>query len=192
MNRSELRQIISEAVEEVMKEFSPLGVAEMQLNEKAPPRFPKKLHDKLLKQYKDDKSKAYATMWKIFYAKKKGHKKVNEMWMAFENDSGVTKTTSKIDIPTISLDMSDQIYRQDMANRNKKKPSLEDLEDEADRKRGWALESKNEDHDETDMSNPEENKEVELAKQIKKLASELLTMHGVEDVSDEEKSDKAD
>jgi hypothetical protein len=49
-----------------------------------------------------------------------------------------------------------------------------------------------EDHDETDMSNPEENKEVELAKQIKKLASELLTMHGVEDVSDEEKSDKAD
>lgn len=34
-------------------------------------------------------------------------------------------------------------------------------------------------HDETDMSNPEENKEVELAKQIKSLADQLLAMHGV-------------
>ena len=152
MNRSELRQIISEAVEEVMKEFSPLGVAEMQLNEKAPPRFPKKLHDRLLKQYKDDKSKAYATMWKIFYAKKKGHKKVNEMWTAFEGAGYLGE------------------------NKNPEENANEQEED----------------HDETDMSNPEENKEVELAKQIKKLASELLTMHGVEDVSDEEKSDKAD
>jgi hypothetical protein len=152
MNRSELKQIISEAVEEVMKEFSPLGVAEMQLNEKAPPKFPKKLHDKLLKQYKDDKSKAYATMWKLFYAKKKGHKKVNEMWTAFEGAGYL--------------------------GENKK--SNQGVGEQ-------------EDHDETDMSNPEENKEVELAKQIKKLASELLSMHGAEeDVSDEEKSDKAD
>lgn len=88
MKKSELKALIREAVEEVMNEFSPLGVAEtQQLHEKAPPDFPKALHDKLLKQYKDDESKAYATMWKIFYAKKNGHKKMNEMWTAFENKS---------------------------------------------------------------------------------------------------------
>jgi hypothetical protein len=180
MNKSELKKIIRLIAEEVMKDdFAPLGVAqEWKLDEKAPPKFPKKLHDKLLKQYKDDEGKAYATMWKIFHAKNSGNKKINEMWKVFESGSEVTKTTSKINIPTISPDMSDQIYRQDMANRNKKKPSLEDLEDEADRKRGWSLESKNQDHDETDMNNPEEKREVELAKKAKAAAEEILKMHG--------------
>jgi hypothetical protein len=122
MKRSELKNIIREVVEEVMKDdFSPLGVAqEWRLDEKAPPDFPKKLHDKLLKQYKDDEGKAYATMWKIFYAKKDGNKKINEMWMAFEGK----------------------------------------------------------DHDETNMNNPEEKREVELAKKAKEAAEEILKMHG--------------
>ena len=122
MNKSELKKIIREVVEEVMKDdFAPLGVAqEWRLDEKAPPDFPKKLHDKLLKQYKDDEGKAYATMWKIFYAKKDGNKKINEMWMAFEGK----------------------------------------------------------DHDETDMDNPEEKREVELAKKAKAAAEEILKMHG--------------
>jgi hypothetical protein len=122
MKRSELKNIIREVVEEVMKDdFAPLGVAqEWRLDEKAPPDFPKKLHDKLLKQYKDDEGKAYATMWKIFYAKKDGNKKINEMWMAFEGK----------------------------------------------------------DHDETDMNNPEEKREVELAKKAKEAAEEILKMHG--------------
>jgi hypothetical protein len=180
MNKSELKKIIREVVEEVMKDdFAPLGVAqEWRLDEKAPPDFPKKLHDKLLKQYKDDEGKAYATMWKIFHAKNSGNKKINEMWMVFESDYEVTKTTSKIEIPTISPDMSDKVHRQYMANKNKKKPSLEDLEDEADRKRGWSLESKNQNHDETDMNNPEEKREVELAKKAKAAAEEILKMHG--------------
>jgi hypothetical protein len=55
---------------------------------------------------------------------------------------------------------------------------LEDLEDEADRKRGWSLESKNQNHDETDMNNPEEKREVELAKKAKAAAEEILKMHG--------------
>jgi hypothetical protein len=42
-------------------------------------------------------------------------------------------------------------------------------------------EDQDEDHDETDMSNPEENREVELANHIKKLANELLNMHGAGD-----------
>ena len=122
MNKSELKNIIREVVEEIMKDdFAPLGVAqEWRLDEKAPPDFPKKLHDKLLKQYKDDEGKAYATMWKIFYAKKDGNKKINEMWMALEGK----------------------------------------------------------DHDETDMNNPEEKREVELAKKAKEAAEEILKMHG--------------
>ncbi len=122
MNKSELKNIIRLIVEEVMKDdFAPLGVAqEWRLDEKAPPDFPKKLHDKLLKQYKDDEGKAYATMWKIFHAKNSGNKKINEMWMAFEGK----------------------------------------------------------DHDETDMNNPEEKREVELAKKAKAAAEEILKMHG--------------
>jgi hypothetical protein len=122
MKRSELKNIIREVVEEVMKDdFAPLGVAqEWRLDEKAPPNFPKKLHDKLLKQYKDDEGKAYATMWKIFHAKNSGNKKIDEMWMAFEGK----------------------------------------------------------DHDETDMNNPEEKREVELAKKAKEAAEEILKMHG--------------
>jgi hypothetical protein len=122
MNKSELKNVIRLIVEEVMKDdFAPLGVAqEWRLDEKAPPDFPKKLHDKLLKQYKDDEGKAYATMWKIFHAKNSGNKKINEMWMAFEGK----------------------------------------------------------DHDETDMNNPEEKREVELAKKAKAAAEEILKMHG--------------
>lgn len=146
MKKSELKALIREAVEEVMNEFSPLGVAEtQQLHEKAPPDFPKALHDKLLKQYKDDESKAYATMWKIFYAKKGGNKRVDEMWTAFENKS------------------------------------LNEAEEKG----------QDEEHDETDLSNPEENREVELANKIKKLADELLNMHGVKDEEGEkEDNDK--
>jgi hypothetical protein len=126
MKREDLKALIRETIEEYVSEsgttFAPLGVAEEQkaLMEKTPPDFPKKLHDKLLKQYKDDESKAYATMWKIFYAKKNGNKKINEMWMALEGK----------------------------------------------------------DHDETDMNNPEEKREVELAKKAKDAAEAILKMHG--------------
>lgn len=144
MNKTELRSLIREAVEEVMQEFAPLGVAEQTLNEKAPPGFPKKLQDKLLKQYKGNEDKAYGTMWKIFYAKEKGHKKINEMWTAFEDDAE-------------------------------------------------GSEEQNAEHDETDLSNPEEKREVELAKQIKTLADQLLSMHGVEgEEGAEEKSEEGD
>ena len=44
-------------------------------------------------------------------------------------------------------------------------------------------------HDETDMSNPEESKEVELAKKMKELANELLAMHGI---TDEEESEEGE
>ena len=142
MNKSELKSIIREVVEAVMKDdFAPLGVAqEWRLDEAGPPVFPKKLRKQLITKYKkkypnDEKramKAAFGTMWKIFYAKKKGNKKINEMWTAFEG----------------------------------------------------------EDHDETDMNNPEENREVALANQIKKIADELLAMHGVDEKEPEDKTDE--
>lgn len=48
----------------------------------------------------------------------------------------------------------------------------------------------NEEHDETDLTNPEEAREVELANKIKKLAAELLTMHGAGE--DEESAEKSE
>lgn len=119
MNKTELRSLIREAVEEVMQEFAPLGVAEENLNEKAPPGM------------KDDVKKAgntpeaYKAAWKKFYSQhgdgKKATQQVKEMWLATE---GAEK------------------------------------------------------HDETDMNNPEEKREVELAKKAKSAAEELLKMHG--------------
>lgn len=41
-------------------------------------------------------------------------------------------------------------------------------------------------HDETDLSNPEEAKEVELAKQLQDLVNKLLVMHGVGEEESEE------
>lgn len=211
MKRSELKSVIREAVEEVMKEFAPLGVAnEGMLNEKAPPNFPKALHDKLLKQYKDDESKAYATMWKIFHANNSGHKKVNEMWMGWENKSR--------DESYDPDDVERQDYERNIARHNRKNPQRfpcpscgeEDALSAWEKSKGYQCKScadaeegtgylgenkevKKEEieqetpHDESDMNNPEEAKEVELAKKMKALADELLSMHGVTDETAEEK-----
>lgn len=143
MKKTELRNLVREAIEEVMKEFAPLGVAdESRLDEKAPPHFPRALEKKLLAQYKDTPQKAYATMWKIHKAKNEGNERVCEMWTAWENKKD-ENSSSEVD------------------------------------------------HDETDLNNPEEKKEVDLAKQIKKLADQLLSMHGVEDDESEEDSDES-
>lgn len=136
MKKTELKALIREAVEEVMAEFAPLGVAEEKLNEKTPPNFPRALEKKLLAQYKDTPQKAYATMWTIHNAKNEGNERVCEMWTAWENKS---------------------VNEAEEANADQ-----------------------NAEHDETDLSNPEEKQEVELAKQIKTLADQLLSMHGVE------------
>lgn len=152
MKRSELKNLIREAVEEVMKEFSPLGVAdEGKLNEKAPPQFPRALEKKLLKQYKDKPQKAYATMWKIHNAKNEGNQRVCEMWTAWENKSVNEEETPE----------------------------------------GGEAVDQNAEHDETDLNNPEEAREVELAKKIRELAKELLTMHGVEDDAEEGSEEEA-
>lgn len=148
MNRAQLKQLIREAVEEVMNEFAPLGVAdESRLDEKAPPHFPRALEKKLLAQYKDTPQKAYATMWKIHNAKNEGNERVCEMWTAWENKS--------------------------MNEAEETAPeATEAPEGEAE-------------HDETDLSNPEEAREVELAKKIKELAAELLSMHGAGEAAPE-------
>lgn len=214
MKRSELKQIIRQVI---MEQFAPHGVAETgMLQEKSPPNFPKALHDKLLKQYKGEEEKAYATMWKIFYEKEKGHKKVNEMWTAWEN-KGLNEVGAQVaykaevdtDVYPLSQDEVGEISDKHPAVKikflgdaafgtesgrysfNISGPSgdVDSLVDELSEKGDGIefvdasmneTEDQDEEHDETDLSNPEENREVELANKIKSLADELLSMHGVE------------
>lgn len=148
MKKSELKQIVQHVISEMYE------MEQMNLQEKSPPDFPKKLHDKLLNQYKDDPSKAYATMWKIFYAKKDGNKRVDEMWMAFEGKHDET-------------DMGNPEEKKEVGIAKKIKKHID-----AFLKMHGQLKE-----DEADMSDPSEKKEVDHAKEIKKLADQLISMH---------------
>lgn len=219
MKRSQLKALIRETVEEVLA-ISPLGVADevQQLNEKSPPDFPKALHDKLLKQYKGEEDKAYATMWKIFYAKKKGHKKIDEMWTAWENKGMTEQAGGTI---TVKANVQNNVYpmtseeieaavkkygvqikflgdaafgtsTSDSYSFTLTGPSgqVDALVDKLSEDNGIEFQDATlKEHDETDLSNPEEKREVELANQIKKLAAELLSMHGAEGEESEKSED---
>ena len=144
MKKSELKALIREAVEEVMNEFSPLGVAQEGI-----PGMSDTKMEKYLKKHKGNKNAAFKDAWRDAISEcgdpKRASMMVKEMWTAFENKS------------------------------------LNEAEEKG----------QDEEHDETDLSNPEENREVELANKIKKLANELLSMHGVKDEDGEkEENDK--
>lgn len=135
MNKSELKALIHEAVEEVLNEdFAPLGVAQEGI-----PGMSDTKMEKYLKKHKGNKNAAFKDAWRDAISEcgdpKRASMMVKEMWTAFEN-----KRLNE----ALGMDQEEE-------------------------------------HDETDMSNPEENKEVELAKKIKELAEELLSMHGVKD-----------
>ena len=102
-----------------------LGKDEEPMNESVPPNFPPKFKDSLLKKYKSNPSKAYATMWKL--SKKYGDK-LDEVVVGMKSDQ---------------CDIVNEIG----------------------------------DHDETDMSNPEEKQEVEIGKEMSRLAKKLVKMH---------------
>jgi len=234
MNKLELKSIIREVVEVVMKDdFSPLGVAqEWRLDEAGPPGFPKKLRKQLITKYKkkypnDEKramKAAFGTMWKIFYAKKKGHKKVNEIWEACERQdiAEISLTENNINEAIPDEDPNDPLYVEYLSDRQGEDPFMmngtkwqyvnakypngkKDLgvysfaEDmvygyNAFRTKFNLKEEKNvkakkqeHPHDETDMNNPEEEHEVALAKKIKKIADELLAMHGADTETSEDK-----
>jgi hypothetical protein len=190
MNKSELKNLINEAINEAM-------------NESAPPNFPRALEKKLLAKYKDTPQKAYATMWTIHNKKNEGDQRVCEMWMAWESKDvkmnpdedplyveylskrageepfmmGGTKwefVTAKY--PNGKRDIGVYSFAEDMTygyNAFRQKFNLS----ENDSQGPLPVSIKN-DHDETDMTNPEEKKEVQIANKIKKLADELLKMHG--------------
>lgn len=104
MKKSELKALIREAVEEMTNKLTPMDSVEPvgSLDESGPPNFPKKMRAKIIARYKKkyphDEERAnkaaFGTMWKIFYAKKKGHKKINEMWTAYE-DKAINEEESK-------------------------------------------------------------------------------------------------
>lgn len=168
MKKSDLKEIIREAI------------MEMALTEKTPPNFPKKLHDKLLKQYSGDKSKAYATMWKIFYAKENGNQKINEMWTAFEgedhDETDLSNPEEKKEVQ-IARQIQDLVKKFLEIHGVSDEPSAEEMTDDSQEEPVVAeAEGK-----EADMENPEENEEVNIARQIKDLANELLGIHGISD-----------
>lgn len=163
MKKSELQQLIRETVSEVFNELrediSFSGGNAEECNESSPPNFPPALKKKLIKQY-GDTPKAYATMWTLHKKMEEGHERVCEMWAAWENK---------------------EVNEED--GENKMSPTDDDYavnQAVATPDEGGEEAGQNAEHDETDLSNPEEKEEVELAKQIKVLADKLLTMHGVE------------
>ena len=143
MKKSELRALIREAVEEVMQEFAPLGVAQEGI-----PGMSDTKMEKYLKKHKGNKNAAFKDAWRDAISEcgdpKRASMMVKEMWTAFEN-----KRLNE----ALGMDQEEE-------------------------------------HDETDLSNPEEKREVELANQIKKLANDLLSMHGVKDEEGEKEEDE--
>ncbi len=150
MKKSELTQIIREAVDEVLKSMD-------KTNESSPPNFPEALKKKLISKY-GKTPKAYATMWTLSKKMNEGDERVKEMWMQWEN-----KQVDEEDV--------------DVSDTEKNANSTDSVDQETP-------------HDETDLSNPEEKEEVELARQIKSLADELLSMHGA-NTSDSEDNDQS-
>ena len=204
MNKVQLKQL----VRQIVKEAIGLGVAETNIQESAPPNFPAALEKKLLSRYKDVPQKAYATMWKMHNAKKKGNAKVNEMWAAWEN-KGMNEAVSGMNVAYIAnVDntvcsltgdeiaeivkkhgvkmqlIGDAAFGTETLRNYKFKISgptgeIDTLVDELAEESGIEFQdAKLEEHDETDMNNPEEKREVELAKQAKAAAEEILKMHG--------------
>lgn len=204
MNKVQLKQL----VRQIVKEAIGLGVAETNIQESAPPNFPAALEKKLLSRYKDVPQKAYATMWKMHNAKKKGNAKVNEMWAAWEN-KGMNEAVSGMNVAYIAnVDntvcsltgdeiaeivkkhgvkmqlIGDAAFGTETLRNYKFKISgptgeIDTLVDELAEESGIEFQdAKLEEHDETDMNNPEEKREVELAKKAKAAAEEILKMHG--------------
>jgi hypothetical protein len=203
MNKSQLKQL----VRQIVKEAIGLGVAETNLQESAPPNFPAALEKKLLSRYKDTPQKAYATMWKIHNAKNEGNQRVCEMWAAWENKgmnesaggNVSVKATVENNVYPITSDEIEAVVKKygvqikflgDAAFGTETLrnysftltgPSgqVDALVSELSEEDGIRFQDSNlEEHDETDMNNPEEKREVELAKKAKAAADEILKMHG--------------
>lgn len=197
MKRNDLKKLIREAVEEVMNEFAPLGVAEdAMLQEGPPPGVPRDIYTKTIKKHGD--KKGHKLLWKAFYAKEAGHKKMNEMWMGWESKStneGIAEEdpNNPLYVEYVS-EMRDEepfmMGSQKFQFVNAKYPNgKKDIgvyafsgdvvySYDAFRKMYNLNEEEAATHDETDLSNPEEKREVELAKKAKAAAEEILKMHG--------------
>jgi len=208
MKKSDLKNLIKQIVTEAIG----LGVAEGNLQESAPPDFPPALEKKLLSQYKDNPPIAYATMWKMHNAKKKGHAKVNEMWAAWEA-KGMNEDVSGMNVayiahvdntvyPMTGDEIADIVQKHGvkiewMGNAKYGKVwddertkhyefkisgptrEVDSLVDELSEENGIDFQNaKLAEHDETDMSNPEEKKEVGIVKKMKKHVDAFLKMHG--------------
>ena len=71
MNKIELKKLITETIDETM-------------DERTPPGFPPALKKRIKAQYPGHPEKAYPTMWKIKSKMDEGDKRMQEMWLAWE------------------------------------------------------------------------------------------------------------
>lgn len=207
MNNSEFRKLINEAAQQVCNEVEPFDVAQRRKMKEGIPGMSDSKMKKYLEKHKGDKNAAFKDAWRDAISEygdpKQASQIVREMWIAHENkdipEEGLNEKMSSIN-PGIGKSAAASITKikpQDikdiMAQWMKVDPaSAQNFLDAAqsgvkdaglneNKKSSSKDEDHDEDHDETDMSNPEENREVELANHIKKLANELLNMHGAGD-----------
>jgi len=189
MNKSELKKLINEAISEAM-------------TESAPPKFPRALEKKLLAQYKDNPAKAYATMWTIHNKKNEGDQRISEMWMAYEekskNEGHESTEEDPLYVEYISempneepFMMGGQKFQFVKAKYPNGKKDIGVYAFSGDVTYAYdafrKMHNIKENHDEKDMTNPEEKKEVGIAKKIKKHVDAFLKMHGqLDEVSGEE------
>jgi len=194
MKKTEIQKLIRESINEMMTET-------------APPNFPKSLHDKLIKHY-GETPKAYSTMWAIHNKKNEGDVRVNEMWAAWEN-----KDVSEDHDP--DQDERDDFDRK-INRHNQSHPSrfpcptckTPNALSSWEKKQGYQYKDCADseegvfEHAEGDVNNPEEKREVEIGRLIKRiintispannqqakltqivaLADELIQMHGLKEL----------
>jgi hypothetical protein len=173
-------------------------VSENELEEISPPHFPAKIKSKVINQY-GKTPKAYATMWAIHNKMEEGDQRVKEMWMAFQEDSsagtkGVNKQISDLlaqgkkvystaigRVGAIEKVEGNSVFvrvnprRMGVTTFDKGDPvHIEQKEGQfivvnsKPSEKNFSIQHVSE-HNEKDLSNPEEKREVEIAKEILKL-----------------------
>jgi hypothetical protein len=179
MNKSELKNLINEAIGEAM-------------TESIPKNFPVKLKNKILKKYKNPRQ-AYAVIDSIAKKMEEGDQRISEMWMAYEekgkNEGHESMGEDLLYVEYVSQMRDEEPFMmggQKFEFVNAKYPNGKtdigvyafsgDVTYAYDAFR--KMYNIKENHDETDMSNPEEKKEVGIAKKMKKHIDAFLKMHG--------------
>jgi hypothetical protein len=129
-------------------------------------------------------------MWKIFYAKEDGNKKINEMWTAWQqNESDGEGDHDETDLSNPEENKEVEIGKkiQDLVTRLL---AIHGVTGEEEQNQEPVAEAAGE--GEENPENPSENEEIDIAREIKSLANELLALHGISDEEAPKEEPKAE